>query len=51
MKTSRLVVAAAQMKFRAAVADNVAWITEVTCIELHYDMKGSLTEGNEGNQD
>lgn len=29
MKTSRLVVVAAQMKFRAAVADNVCWITEV----------------------
>ena len=29
MKASRLVVAAAQMKFRAAIADNVSWITEV----------------------
>ena len=27
MKPTRLVIAAAQMKFRAAIADNVAWIT------------------------
>ena len=27
MKTQRLIVAAAQMKFRAAMADNVGWIT------------------------
>ncbi len=29
MKPPRVVVAAAQMKFRPAIADNVAWITEV----------------------
>ena len=29
MKTNRLTVAVAQMNFRAAVADNVAWITQV----------------------
>jgi hypothetical protein len=29
MKPTRLVIAAAQMKFRAAIADNVSWITEV----------------------
>lgn len=28
MKTERLIVAAAQMKFRAAMADNVVWITD-----------------------
>lgn len=28
MKTTRLVIAAAQMKFRAAIADNVAWISQ-----------------------
>jgi omega-amidase len=28
MKTNRLIVAAAQMKFRAAMRDNVIWITE-----------------------
>lgn len=28
MKPPRVVVAAAQMKFRPAIADNVAWITE-----------------------
>src|SRR5689334_5992616 len=28
MTPKRLVVAAAQMKFRAAIADNVAWITQ-----------------------
>jgi predicted amidohydrolase len=29
MNTSRLAIAVAQMKFRAAVSDNVSWITEV----------------------
>ena len=29
MRTSRLAIAVAQMKFRAAVSDNVFWITEV----------------------
>ena len=29
MKTTRLIVAAAQMKFRAAIADNVSWMVEV----------------------
>ena len=29
MKTTRLLIAAAQMQFRSAIADNVAWITEV----------------------
>jgi predicted amidohydrolase len=29
MKTNRLTIAVAQMKFRAGIADNVAWITEV----------------------
>lgn len=29
MKTTRLLMAAAQMRFRSAIADNVAWITEV----------------------
>ena len=29
MKTTRLLIAAAQMQFRSAIAENVAWITEV----------------------
>ena len=27
--TTRIIIAAAQMKFRAAISDNVSWITEV----------------------